>query len=147
MFQQVSLGRRARDSDGHSDDCQGPGGLSFAVDVWHTFHYGVAKNFLGSGMIELITHFFHDNSWEKKFEHLAVEYVAFCQSKKLTPYITEMSRDTFSFDSEKSFPVGHWSKGAVSTNMMLFFADLLQRLVVGNTDDEVFVLIVLGFPS
>ena len=119
----------------------------FAVDVWHTFHYGVAKNFLGSGMIELITHFFHDNSWEKKFEHLAVEYVAFCQSKKLTPYITEMSRDTFSFDSEKSFPVGHWSKGAVSTNMMLFFADLLQRLVVGNTDDEVFVLIVLGFPS
>ncbi|CAE7949364.1 hypothetical protein AK812_SmicGene19715 [Symbiodinium microadriaticum] len=114
----------------------------FAVDVWHTFHYGVAKNFLGSALIMLITHFFHDNSWEAKFTHLASEYVAFCKSRKLTPYITEMSRDTFSFDSDKAFPIGHWSKGAVSSNMMLFLADLLQRLVVGNTNDEKFHLIV-----
>ena len=119
----------------------------FAVDVWHTFHYGVAKNFLGSALIEVITHFFNDNSWEAKFNHLAQEYVSFCKSMKLAPYITEMSRDTFSFDSERSFPIGHWSKGAVSSNMMLFLADLLQRLVVGNTNDDVFILMVLGVPN
>ncbi|CAE7258041.1 unnamed protein product, partial [Symbiodinium sp. CCMP2456] len=114
----------------------------FAIDVWHTFHYGIAKYFLGSAMVEVIAQFFDDRSWDAKFHRLGTMYVSFCRANRLTPYITEVTKDTFSFESEKSSVVAHWSKGAVSSNMMLFLADLLQRFVVGQTEDEMFLSIV-----
>ncbi|CAE7886441.1 unnamed protein product [Symbiodinium microadriaticum] len=100
----------------------------FVVDVWHTFHYGIARNYVGSAMIHLITHFFDDRSWPAKFAHLSREYFSFCQRQRLTPYLNEINEYTFNYESEKAFPLGHWSKGAVSTNMMLFLEDLLQRI-------------------
>ena len=119
----------------------------FAVDVWHTFHYGVAKNFLGSALVEVITHFFNDRNWDLKYERLGKEYVAFCKAQRLTPYIHELTSDSFSMDSVNSWPIGHWSKGAVSSNMMLFLAHVLDVYVVGNTNDEMFIEIVLGFAN
>ena len=93
-------------------------------------------------MILLITHFFDDSSWDAKFARLTRLYFQFCKDEKLTPYIQEINRDTFNFDSEKSFPVGHWSKGAVSTNMMMFLQKLLQDYVVDQTEDEIFLAVV-----
>ncbi|CAE7691396.1 unnamed protein product [Symbiodinium sp. CCMP2456] len=116
----------------------------FVVDVWHTFQYGIARYYLGSAMIHFITHFFHDSSWDAKFAHLSTEYFAFCRTRRLTPHLQEINEYTFNYESEKAFPLGHWAKGAVSTNMMLFLEDLLQRYVVDQTDDEIFLALVPG---
>ena len=114
-------------------------------DIWHNFHLGLSKRFLGSSFVSAVERLpsFTDRSVEKRFDFLTTDFLAFCKARKMNPYLKEISRDTLSFASNKMCPVGRWSKGVVATEWMQYLEHFCDRYVVGQTADEVMLTIVI----
>ncbi|CAE7764212.1 unnamed protein product, partial [Symbiodinium sp. CCMP2456] len=108
----------------------------FKLDLWHNFHMGTAKVWLASSFMLLCNlDLIVGNTIIAKFEALTSQYRAFCRSKRLSMHIVQFSRDTMGIDSDRTFPVGKWNKGAASTNLMLFLQCLCETLIVGKLAD------------
>ena len=116
----------------------------FQTDLWHNWHNGLAKYFVGNALCTFITT--HDlipaRSIDSKFEWLTQDYLSFCQRSQLTPFLREINRDTISFESAASPPQGMWNKAVVSTHLMLYVADFCSRFVKGKTEDYILKKIV-----
>ena len=80
-------------------------------------------------------------SIDARFQSLNEDYKGFCKKARISPYIREISRDTFGMESSQVFPKGTWNKAVVSTQLMLFLSDFCQRFVDGNTDDVLLLAI------
>eukprot|EP00435_Cladocopium_sp_Y103_P021549 s169_g5.t1 len=118
------------------DPCQKPS--FFKVDFWHNWHLGVSKHWLASSFVSLIERMnkFETGSVEGAFEHLTAEFAQFCSRKKMKPYMAEISRESMSFPTNRTCPVGRWSKGLVATQLMLFLQFFCEQRVVGKTADR-----------
>ena len=118
------------------------GTFFFRLDIWHNFHCGVAKVFLASSFIVLCNlGVIAGSSVDLRFKALSEFYRDFCQRHKLAMHVQEFTRDNLGFDSEASWPVGKWNKGAASTHMMLFLQSFMETRVLGNTDDPLLLSI------
>ena len=51
------------------------------------------------------------------------------------PYVSEISRDTLNFPASTANPIGKWSKGAASTEMMHFLGHFGKNYILGKTTD------------
>eukprot|EP00438_Fugacium_kawagutii_P033632 Skav229855 [mRNA] locus=scaffold148:52700:57870:+ [translate_table: standard] len=116
----------------------------FVTDVWHNFHLGLSKHFFASSIISAIERLDpfpmgndYNQSVDGKLAWFTDDFAKFCRLKGITPYLTEISRETMTFPSSKVCPVGRWSKGSVATNFMLYFEHFCDHHVVGKTDDPV----------
>ena len=124
------------------------GSFFFRLDIWHNFHCGVAKVYLASSFIVLCNlGVIVGSSVDSRLKALTELYRDFCQQHKLAMHLQEFTRDNLGFDSEASWPVGKWNKGAASTHMMLFLQSFLETRVLGNTDDPLLLSIEAGLYS
>lgn len=116
----------------------------FKTDCWHNFHLGLSKHFVASALVSAMErlHCFPNPSVESRMQFLTQDFLAFCRRKKINPYLKEISRDSLSFLTNKSCPVGRWSKGAVATQFMQYLEDFCNRFVTNKTDDEVMLSVV-----
>ena len=118
----------------------------FCFDIWHVFHLGVAKHWAASSFVLIIESGLPVlqayRSVEAKFAFVSTEYRSFCRSRKISMWISEISRDTLLWPQSSSCPIGKWNKGSASTTIMLFLAHFCQLYIVGKTDDEKLGLIV-----
>lgn len=118
----------------------------FLTDLWHNYHLGVSKHFIGSSFVAVLESNLAveglQGSVEKKFEWLTSKYLQFFQSQGRTPYINEISRDTMGFAAGTSCPIARWSKGAASTEMMMFLDSFCKKYIVNKTDDPLLLSIV-----
>ena len=115
----------------------------FRIDLWHCFHCGVARVWLASAFIVLCNlGVIVGGSVDARFRSLTDSYREFCARHRLAMHIQEFTRDNLGFDSEASWPVGKWNKGAASTHMMLFLEKFMEDRVVGRTDDVLLLAIV-----
>lgn len=118
----------------------------FLTDLWHNYHLGVSKHFIGSSFVAVLESNLAveglEGSVEKKFEWLTSKYLQFFQSQGRTPYINEISRDTMGFAAGTSCPIARWSKGAASTEMMMFLDSFCKKYIVNKTDDPLLLSIV-----
>ena len=130
--------------------CPGQEAAFFKTDIWHNLQLGVAKHWIASSFVVALESL--DNlpvvgvrarpSIEKKMEWLTSEFVAFSNDRHLSPYMTEISRETLGFPFGSAFPVGHWSKGSVSTHFMMFLEDFCSKYVTDQSDDPCLQAIV-----
>ena len=106
----------------------------FRTDMWHNWHNGLAKVFLGSsvGVILQEPGLISGNSIDAKFKWLSEDYLGFCKREKIHPFLKELSKETFAYESSASPLQGTWSKASVSTHLMLWLGDFCARLIEGK---------------
>lgn len=116
----------------------------FATDIWHNVQLGLAKHWLANSFVCAIERmdFWPEASVENRFAFLTQGFKQFCQDHHISPHMEEISRSTMGFITSKSCPVGQWSKGSVSTDMMKYLEFFCDQHVLGKTTDEVMIAIV-----
>ena len=111
----------------------------FRTDLWHNYHLGVSKHFIGSAFVAIIESGLPsvvEGSVEVKFQWLTSLYLAFWSTKRA------ISRETMGFPQGSTCPIARWSKGQVSTEMMLFLDHFCQSYVLNKTQDPLLLSIV-----
>ncbi len=115
----------------------------FCTDLWHNFHLGLSKHFFASSIVSAIERLDglpnHPLSVEARLEWFTADFKEYCRAKRITPHLSEISRESLSWPSSKVCPVGRWSKGSVATNFMGYLQYFCERFVVGKTDDPIMV--------
>lgn len=104
----------------------------FCPDIWHCFHLGVCKYWVAGALVCLLEYLplpLH-GSMESRIEWLNEEYQHFFRTRKITPYVDEVSRETLGWPASRNCPQGAWSKGAASTQFMLFLEAFCNKHVV-----------------
>ena len=117
----------------------------FVTDLWHNFHLGVSKHFVGSSFAAIIQSDLPGlpaGSVEVKFAWLTRLYLAFFQGLGRNPFITEISRETMGFPMSTTCPIGKWSKGQASTELMMFLNHFCKQHVVNKTQNRLLLSIV-----
>ena len=115
----------------------------FALDVWHNFHLGVAKQWIASSFVVIAESSLLQGSIEVKFQSITEKYKRFCHEQRIAPWVTDISRDSLSWPQSSAAPNGKWNKGAASTHLMLFLSNFCEEMIKGKTDESILLYIVL----
>ena len=117
----------------------------FESDIWHNLHLGCLKHWVGASLVSVVERLVIgplQGSVEAKFAWLTTEFKSFCRLRRMSPYLSEISRTTLNWPQSSSSPVGQWSKGQVSTQFCQFLEHFTTRYVVGQTGDPVLLSVV-----
>ena len=118
----------------------------FRTDLWHNAHLGLLKHFTASGFVCIVESDLASlpgGSIEVKFAWLTTIYRAYFRSP---PYVSEISRDTLNFPASTANPIGKWSKGAASTQMMQFLSHFGKTYILGKSTDRLLLAVAPCFP-
>ena len=122
----------------------------FQPDLWHNMHLGCLKHWLGgsfAAVVENLHHpMFQGASVDARFAFLTEQFKMYCRLNKLSPHLSEISRQTMSWPMSSAVPVAAWSKGSASTDFMRFLDFFMKERVIGKTEDVV-LLDVAAWPS
>ena len=112
------------------------------TDLWHNWHNGIGKIWLACSFVMLATlNVLQGGSVDSKFEELTGEFLSWAQRAGISPYLRQLNRDTFSFQTNNSDPQGSWSKAAATTQLMLFLSSFCDDRVEGRTADPLLTAI------
>lgn len=114
----------------------------FAMDVWHNFHLGIAKQWIGSSFVVIVESNLLNGSIEAKFQAITSKYKQFCKDYRHSPWVTEISRDSLQWPQSSACPVAKWNKGSASTIVMLFLDKFCQEMIKNKTDQRLLLFIV-----
>ena len=103
----------------------------FCVDLWHCWHYGLAKVFIASVLLVFQESLIPGGSIDARLKWISEDYKNFCATHSFAGHVIDINRDTMGY-SGSSFPCGHWSKGAISTTLMYYLRFLCACLGVGR---------------
>ena len=95
----------------------------FKPDLWHCVHLGVGKSFIASSL-QLALETVPGSNNDDRFEWLTNHYTRWCRSMKRCCYISKISAYIVSY-GDSAGATGNWSKGAVTTSLMLWLVKLL----------------------
>lgn len=101
-------------------------GSFFKPDIWHIIHLGVGKSFIAS-TIQVSLETVPGSNMDERFEFLTQHYVRWCRRTRRSCFITKLSPYVVSYN-ETAGATGNWSKGSVTTNLMLWVVELIQDL-------------------
>ena len=98
-----------------------PGKLAdlWKFDMFHTFHIGCGKHFLGS-VLALLSEMQDASNVDERFEMLTTEYVQWCAVGKRNKHIKKISKELINWPKTTVYPVGSWHKGDLTTSLMEF---------------------------
>ena len=115
----------------------------FVTDLWHNWHNGCAKVFFANAaaMFVYTAGLIPARSIEAKLAWLSADFLSFCTRCRISPYMTEFTRDNLSLESQASYPQGLWHKGEVSTQVMLYLQNFCERVVANVSDDPLMLAI------
>ena len=91
----------------------------FVFDLFHCYHLGLGKTFLGS-VLALMSERMDGSNIDDRMGNLTNLYLQFCQDNFSTPFILVISKDTIQWPDKGSYPNGNWSKGHVTTTLTKF---------------------------
>ncbi|CAE7231791.1 unnamed protein product, partial [Symbiodinium sp. KB8] len=94
---------------------------TFYFDLFHCWHLGVGRNFVGSALVLLSD--LHAGNIDERFDQLTIQYKDWCRRNGASPILTRIHKDNIQWASTSEFPTGTWFKGEVTTNMVRFFED------------------------
>ena len=89
----------------------------FTFDVFHSFHLGVGRNFIG-GVIALYSTLEEAGGIEERFQMLSAKYRAFCKQERIGSVVTKLTKETIQWPTTGQYPTAGWHKGAVTTAVM-----------------------------
>lgn len=91
----------------------------WAYDVFHTWHLGIARCFLGS-FLALLSDLEPEGSIDDRFCSMSKVYLDWCKAHKKRPHVTKITKEHLQWLTRTSYPSGGWHKGALSTTLMEF---------------------------
>ena len=103
-----------------------------AYDVFHSFHLGVGKSFVGS-CLALLADEQPATNIDDKFKLLEADFFGWCRSARESPILTKLSKDTIQWQTRGDYPQGSWYKASVTTTFMKY---LEHTLCTGNFAHE-----------
>ena len=95
-------------------------------DVFHTWHLGLGRNFLGSA-IAVLSACEPGSSIGERFESLTVKYKAWCRANQQRAFITKLTKEFIQWPKTSTYPSGSWHRGALTTNLMRWLEDLFEN--------------------
>ncbi|CAE7184531.1 unnamed protein product, partial [Symbiodinium necroappetens] len=98
----------------------------FRPDLFHVYHSGVGKDFLGSSFIYAIQILLNRGGVDRNIQALNDLLKAFLRRRKLYLHCRTLSPDTLGYSSTKEYPEGHWSKNQDTAVLMRFLVELLE---------------------
>ena len=99
----------------------------FRPDLFHVFHAGVGKDFIGSSLVYIMKQVFNLKSFPKNLEHLNSFLHTFLQDCHVTLHLgRNLTEDTLGYSGTREYPEGHWSKNMDTASLMRFIIWLLQ---------------------
>ena len=117
----------------------------FVTDLWHNFHLGVAKHFVGSGLVSVIESNLaavQGGSVEARFQWMTNLYIGYFRNKRMNPFIVDISRESMGFPQGSTCPIARWSKGAAASQFMSFLDWFCKTYIINKTDDQLLLSIV-----
>lgn len=111
-------------------------------DLWHCFHLGAGKHFLGSGLM-LLQVVVPGPNIDQRFATISAAYAEFCRRNGITRIIGKIDQYLCGFTLPE--PQGTWSKAAVTSNICLFVEDYLSRhpeMIRGHQRLQLFVTLI-----
>lgn len=114
----------------------------FHADIWHNLHLGVGKLWIANSFVTLVEKL---QTWEvtsvdSKFQVLTEAFNQFCKGRGLSPHMTEISRATMGWPYGNVSPMGQWSKGSVTTDMMRFLEDFVLDHVTDCHEESIHLI-------
>ena len=91
----------------------------FHFDLFHCFHLGLAKNYLGS-MIALLSQREPGTSIDTRFEQLTAKYLGWCSTNGRPAHVQRLTKEMINWVSTTVYPTGGWHKGDLSTSLLLW---------------------------
>ena len=91
----------------------------FAYDLWHSWHLGMGKVFLGSALA-LLSDRFHGRTIHARFAGLNSAYFSWCRQFGHPPILTRLTTSTIDWDPATKYPKGIWFKGELTTTLGRF---------------------------
>ena len=110
-------------------------------DLWHSFHLGVGKLWLGAGMM-ILQNKVPGSNIDDRFAYISSAYEKFCRDNKITRIVGKLHQHLFG--STLPEPEGTWSKAALTSNLCLFLEDFLSANPEVIQLDQRLQLLVLG---
>lgn len=100
----------------------------YLPDFFHIWHMGVGKDFAASSMMYFVLKVFH-GALPAALASLNAELQAYKAANKgeRVHFRKNLNKDVLGYKSSKSFPSGHWSKGADTTFFVKFVEALCQK--------------------
>lgn len=83
----------------------------FAWDLFHTWHIGCGKVFLGTSIVLLAMSDLFDGSVDARFRAATQSFLQWCKKERLKPHLRKLNRQNLSWLTSTSYPSGVWSKG------------------------------------
>ena len=102
-------------------------------DLWHSFHLGAGKHWIGSAMMILQSKI-PGREVGERFSTISAAYKQFCRREKMTCIVSKLDQHLFGSTLEE--PQGTWSKAALTSNLCLFLEDYLSHHPELIGDDE-----------
>ena len=100
----------------------------FRPDLFHIYHAGVGKDFVGSSLVYCMKVLFGMGSIKKDLQQLNLELTPFLRSHRVTLHLgNQLTEDHLGYTGTRDYPEGHWSKNMDTAVLMKFVVWLLQR--------------------
>lgn len=105
--------------------CPGEAAAIWAFDIFHSWHLGGGRNFLGS-CLALLSEREPAGAIDERFELLTKRYLSFCKSTSTVSQVSKLTKECIQWSKTTLYPSGAWHKGALTTNLMHFFEFLVD---------------------
>lgn len=97
----------------------------FMYDLWHSWHLGLGKTFLGSALA-LLSQCMEGGNIDLRFQNLTNIFLQWAEDEGETPYISALTKEMLQWPDLKSFPNGNWNKGHVTSTLLKFLVCFLE---------------------
>lgn len=98
----------------------------WTFDLFHCWHLGVAKCFIGGALVLFTMQENHGNV-DDRFAAVSEKYQQFCTANGHRAHTQRITKEHLNWTTTRCFPVGAWHKGELSTVLMRFIEDYLVQ--------------------
>ena len=111
----------------------------FKPDFWHNLSLGAGKTWAANFCV-MFNPLAAGTSVETRFEDMTADFNSHCSLMKRSAYMKEINREKVGFLKHVDFPDGHWSKGDVTTSLMLWMEKYgAQKIAESGSSDEILI--------
>lgn len=115
---------------------QGKEPAFFSFDLFHSYRLGLGKCFV-AGALVLASEMMDAGNVDSRFELLTASYHDFCDQAHVSPYITNLTKDTCGWPDRSTFANGQWNKGHITTALGEFFTWWASAHLRGPPDGSI----------
>jgi len=109
----------------------------YKPDLFHVWHAGVGKDFVGSALVYLMKKIFPRRKIDLSLAEVNAELQRWKKTAKEHLHFGKLTLDLLGFKSARTYPVGHWSKNMDTSTLSKFVEHLCLIGLAQHRDDEI----------